>query len=51
MEHLSTAFDEKYITEIELNAGEQKCELVFRLINGYINYLDRSNDKKNKPKP
>ncbi len=42
MEQLSTAFDEKYITEEELNTGEEKCELVFKLINGYIAYLDKS---------
>ena len=41
MEHLSTAFDEKYITDDELKSGEEKCELVFKLINGYIAYLDK----------
>jgi four helix bundle protein len=34
MEHLATAFDEKYITTEELSIGEQKCELIFKLING-----------------
>lgn len=42
MEQLTTAFDEKYITEEELKTGEDKCELLFKLINGYIAYLDRS---------
>jgi four helix bundle protein len=42
MEHLTTAVDEKYITEDELKTGEEKCELVFKLINGYIGYLDKS---------
>ena len=42
MEHLSTAFDETYITHEELGTGEEKCEIVFKLINGYIAYLDRS---------
>ena len=42
MEHLATAFDEKYITYEELKMGEEKCELVFKLINGYIGYLDKS---------
>ena len=42
MEQLTTAFDEKYITEEELKIGEEKCELVFKLINGYIAYLDKS---------
>lgn len=42
MEHLSTAFDEKYISAEELTSGEERCELVFKLINGYIAYLDKS---------
>jgi four helix bundle protein len=41
MEHLSVAFDEKYITEEERKTGEEKCESVFKLINGYISYLDK----------
>jgi four helix bundle protein len=52
MEQLTTALDEKYISEIELIAGEEKCELVFRLINGYIAYLDRSKkENKTEQKP
>ena len=46
MENLTTAFDESYITPDELTAGEQKCELVFKLTNGYISYLDKSNTSK-----
>jgi len=46
MEHLTTANDEKYITEEELKIGEEKCELVLKLINGYISYLDKSKTKK-----
>ncbi len=42
MDHLTTAYDEKYITDEELKTGEEKCELVFKLINGYIAYLDKS---------
>ncbi|MEO8710819.1 MAG: four helix bundle protein [Parafilimonas sp.] len=42
MERLSTAFDENYIIADELKTGEEKCELVFKLINGYIAYLERS---------
>jgi hypothetical protein len=49
MEHLATAFDEKYITENELKTGEEKCEFVFKLINGYIGYLDKSKKQKNLP--
>jgi len=52
MEQLTTAFDEKYISEEELKLGEQKCELVFKLINGYIAYLDRSKkESKQNSKP
>jgi four helix bundle protein len=42
MEQLTTAFDEKYITLEELKTGEERCELVFKLTNGYIGYLDKS---------
>ena len=42
MEHLYTAFDEKYISNDELTTGDEKSELVFKLINGYISYLDRA---------
>jgi len=46
MEDLATAFDESFITMDELNEGEQKCELVFKLTNGYISYLDRTHSSK-----
>lgn len=46
MEHFMTAFDEQYITEEELTSGEQKCELVFKLLNGYISYLDKAHQTK-----
>jgi four helix bundle protein len=46
MEHLQTAFDEKYINEELLKIHEEKCELVFKLINGYIAYLDKSKQQK-----
>lgn len=42
MEHLTTSFDEKYISEGELQTSHEKCDLVLKLLNGYINYLDRS---------
>ncbi|MBM3439873.1 MAG: four helix bundle protein [Bacteroidetes bacterium] len=47
MEHLCAAYDEKYITEQELKIGESKCELVFKLINGYIAYLNKSKSMQN----
>ena len=42
MEHLTTAFDENYITNDELIIELTKCEVIFKLINGFIAYLDRS---------
>lgn len=42
MEQPSTAFDEKYISDEELRTGEDLCEHIFKLINGYIAWLDRS---------
>lgn len=42
LDHLTVAEDEGYITE-ELSARiEEQSEKVFKLINGYIAYLDRS---------
>jgi four helix bundle protein len=41
IDHLTVAYDEDYISERELLEHEQLCETVFKLINGYINYLDR----------
>lgn len=49
MEHLATAFDEEYITEDELNKGDELCETCFKLINGFISYLDRSKTKGKSP--
>ena len=49
MEQLTTAYDEKYITGDELKTGEEKCELVFKLTNGYVAYLDKSKKQKNLP--
>ena len=54
MEQIATAFDEKYITEEELKMGEEKCETIFKLINGYIAYLDKSrkpDQQQSKPIP
>jgi len=46
IEHLITAYDEKYIDEQTYNELEQLAETVFRLINGYINYLDKMRSQK-----
>ncbi len=42
MEHLTTAFDENYISESMLKIEFEKCENIFKLINGFIAYLDRT---------
>ena len=42
MEHLTTAYDENYITDDILKSELDKCETVFKLINGFIAYLDKS---------
>ena len=45
LDHLTVAEDEAYIPE-ELSAAlENQCEIVFKLINGYVAYLDRSMKK------
>jgi len=42
LDHLSIALDEKYIDEEQSLIIEKQCETVFKLINGYIAYLDKS---------
>ncbi len=42
LDQLSIAVDEEYIDEEQANVIEQQCETVFKLINGYIAYLDKS---------
>lgn len=42
LDHLSIATDEKYITEEQNKPYEEQCQTVFKLINGYIAYLDKS---------
>lgn len=46
LEHLITAFDEKYISESQLIELKTKIDTCGRLINGYINFLK----KQQKPK-
>jgi four helix bundle protein len=46
MEHLQTAFDENYISAEAFKQGIGQCETVFKLINGYISFLDRSKSRK-----
>jgi four helix bundle protein len=39
LEHLITAYDEKYISEEELISFKQDIDKCGKLLNGYINYL------------
>ena len=43
IDHLTIAFDERLISEEELQEFEILCQNIFVLINGYITYLDRKN--------
>ncbi len=43
LDHLSVAIDEEYINEAVSEGFEKQCETVFKLLNGYIAYLDREN--------
>jgi len=45
IDHLTVALDETYKSQVEYSESEQLCELVFKLINGYIDYLDRQRGK------
>ncbi|MBX2904620.1 MAG: four helix bundle protein [Taibaiella sp.] len=42
MDHVTVAVDEHYLTEEIAGTIEKQCEAVFKLINGYIAYLDKS---------
>jgi four helix bundle protein len=46
LEHLITAFDEKYISEQELLTFKSKIDSCGKLLNGYINYLKRAKKPK-----
>ncbi|MES2795850.1 MAG: four helix bundle protein [Bacteroidota bacterium] len=46
LEHLITAFDEKYISESELLDFKSKIDSCGKLLNGYINYLKKTQKPK-----
>ena len=46
LEHLITAFDEKYISEQELLTFKSKIDSCAKLLNGYINYLKKAKKAK-----
>ena len=41
IDHLVIALDENYISKEDFSELELMCESVFKLINGYIHYLDK----------
>ncbi len=41
-----TSRDEKYVTEVEYKEGRNKIETSLRLLNGYINYLEKAKKRK-----
>jgi len=49
IDHLTVALDENYITEEYYQEIEALCAVVFRLINGYIAYLDKSKTENRPP--
>lgn len=44
LDHLSIAFEEKYINEIELNELEIEIKECIKVLNGYIKYLVNANN-------
>ena len=41
-DHMTVAFDEKYITKEQLAQHKQQFEKVLRFLNGYIGYLKKN---------
>ncbi len=41
LEHCQTALDEGYITKEVFNQTEVLCEEIYKLLNGYISYLNK----------
>ena len=48
IDHLCVAHEERYIEDHTFHDIEQQCGTVIKLINGYIAYLDKANNEKNK---
>jgi four helix bundle protein len=45
LEHLITAYDEKYISIEILKAAKEQHENCLKLLNGYIRYLNKTKNK------
>lgn len=48
LDHLITAFDEEYIDQSTLDQFQQKLEKCLKILNGFINYLQRAKDETNR---
>lgn len=48
LDHLITALDEEYIDQETLDEFQLQLEKCLRLLNGFINYLQRAKDDTNK---
>ena len=46
--HLYVAFDQNYITDVELNKAKEQANIVWKMINNFITYLNNSNKPDNK---
>ena len=46
--HLYVAFDQAYITDLEINNAKEQANIVWKMINNFITYLNNSNKPDNK---
>ncbi|XZF13366.1 four helix bundle protein [Chitinophagaceae bacterium MMS25-I14] len=49
LDHLTVALNEEYLNQEQITLIEERREIVFKLINGYITYLDKQVLAKQKP--
>ena len=46
--HLYVTFDQTYITDLEINNAKEQANIVWKMINNFITYLNNSNKPDNK---
>ena len=46
--HLYVAFDQNYITDLEINNAKEQANIVWKMINNFITYLNNSKNPDNK---
>jgi len=46
--HLYISFDQGYITEAEINRAKEQANIVWKMINNFITYLNNTNKPDNK---